>query len=43
LSKNAKLIELAVVTRREFSKDNKPPRKPSSSWFKKKSDNVSDY
>jgi hypothetical protein len=44
LSKNAKLIELAVVTRREFSKDGyKPPRKPSSSWFKKKSNPVSDY
>lgn len=43
LSKNAKLIELAVVQRREFSKDIKPPRKPSSSWFKKKSSEVSNY
>lgn len=44
LSKNAKLIELAVIQRREFSRDgDKPPRKPSSSWFKKKSNPVSDY
>lgn len=46
LSKNAKLIELAVVQRREFSKDGgKPPRKENSGWFKskKKTNPVSDY
>lgn len=43
LSKNAKLIDLAVVQRREFSRDNKPPRKENSGWFKKKSNPVSDY
>jgi hypothetical protein len=42
LSKNAKLIDLAVVQRREFSKD-KPPRKENSGWFKKKGTGVSDY
>jgi hypothetical protein len=37
LSKNAKLIELAVVQRREFSKDgNKPPRKENRGWFHRK-------
>jgi hypothetical protein len=44
LSKNAKLIELAVVQKREFSKDGgKPPRKENSGWFKKKTNPVSDY
>ena len=35
LSKNAKLIDLAVVQRREFARD-KPQRKPNSGWFKSK-------
>jgi hypothetical protein len=44
LSKNAKLIELAVVQRREFSRDNKQPRKENSGWFKKKTPQlVSEY
>ena len=34
LSKEAKLIELAAMERREFS-DKTSRRKPSSSWFKK--------
>lgn len=35
LSKNAKLLNLAVVQKREIA-DVTPKRKPSSSWFKKK-------
>ena len=36
LSKEAKLIELAAMERREFSDKTTRTRKPSSSWFKKK-------
>lgn len=40
LSKNAKLINLAVIQRRQVEDLTKPERKPSSSWFKpKKKDN----
>lgn len=36
LSKNAKLINLAVLQKRQIEDVTKTPRKPSSSWFKKK-------
>jgi len=35
LAKNAKLIELAVITKREIETGNKP-RKENRSWFKKR-------
>ena len=37
LSRNAKLIELAVSQRREFADATKQPQKENSGWFKKKS------
>lgn len=42
LSKNAKLLDLAVVQRREI-KSVKPARKPNKGWFKKKNKMVSQY
>ena len=36
LSKEAKLLELAVVSRREVADVTKKPRKENSSWFKRK-------
>jgi len=36
LSKDAKLINLAVMQKRQIEDVTKPARKPSSSWFKKK-------
>lgn len=43
LSKEAKLIELAVIQRREFSRGEHKSRKQNSGWFKKKSNPVSEY
>lgn len=44
LSKNAKLLMAAITAKRELSDvtPEKEPRKPSSSWFKKKNKPVSD-
>ena len=36
LSKDAKLIELAVIQRREVSDISKPPPKENKGWFKRK-------
>ena len=36
LSKDAKLINLAVVQKRQIEDLSKPPRKENSGWFKKK-------
>ena len=36
LSRNAKLLSLAVLQKKEISDVSKQPRKESSSWFKKK-------
>jgi len=38
LSKDAKLIELAIVQRREVANVTKQPRKVNKSWFKSKSE-----
>lgn len=40
LSKNAKLINLAVLQKRQIEDVTKPARKASSSWFKKKEPKV---
>ena len=42
LSKDAKLLELAVVTRREVADVTKKPRKENKSWFKSKNKSATD-
>lgn len=40
LSKDAKLINLAVMQKRQIEDVTKPERKPNSGWFKKKSGDI---